>query len=949
MIRSARELPGLVSMIVIAVAWPACGLAEDKHKTTWLCTPFYVTPRTGSQHVSLNDGWQLGHCDAPIEQRRDLEKLDNWIPVDLPATIHWALYRAGALPYPYAHLHSLRYEWVEKEVWYYRRRFEVPKDVAESYVFLCCDGIDYHARFWLNGTLLGKHEGMSGGPAIEVSRHLKVGQANELIVEVRCANALDAVFAKAGPRASNRTIKGWKLCGGVGAEPWFSVGMWQGVRLESVPRVHIERPFLITRKADARRAELTLHVEVLAGTRSTEHSLRAEGHGAWRAKGRPWNAKRLSGNHTLLVELLDAGSGTRRLRVESPLDLYEGRNWIERDFSMAGPRLWWPNGLGDPHRYDVRLQLMCDGRPVDCITFDYGIRTIERVRSSGPRMHDRWTDWQFVVNGRRLFVKGCNWMPADVLLDLNPDRYRWFLESARDAGIQILRVWGGGILEPDDFYDLCDELGIMVWQDFPIGNRYTPDWPQDVWESQVAWTVFRLRNRPSLAVWCGGNEFTPYARGNSATIGILERTIAQFDGTRAFLRASPGEGSIHTYPDMDPTWYARLYRWVPYVSETGMHCIAEARSLYEIVDPAEFKDLGELWDKSFKKSHPDFLHHFVEYSSSRVPRMLSRASHIDNMSDPSLESLAEASQIGAGEFYQVLSELMQANYPVTAGLMPWVFKRPWPVVSGIMLVDGFGQPTASYYFLKRTYESTHVATSLPHLLWAPGETIPITAKVVHAHRDARSGLSLQVTVLDDEFKPIWQQRRGSICLPPGPSVVAEDMGSVAIPEDMKDRFLFVVAELRKGAGQLISRSVYWPRSLTMLADATERERWRGGPQPWPYFKDGPWLKPTVSQTKTALEMALFSRKAGKRQTTAYLRVRNAGQAPAFPVTIDIDGIKRLFRATDNYFWLAPGERRDVAVVVRPREELGAKVIKVTVEAWNAPKREIVLAGQRTQP
>ena len=210
----------------------------------------------------------------------------------------------------------------------------------------------------------------------------------------------------------------------------------------------------------------------------------------------------------------------------------------------------------------------------------------------------------------------------------------------------------------------------MVWQDFPIGNRDTPDWPQDVWESQVMQTIFRLRNHPALAVYCGGNEFNPYSLGNAATMGIWERCLADFDPTRAMRRTSPDGGSIHTYPDMDPTWYGHLYRQVPFISETGMHCLPDAAALREVVDESELvRPLGGMLDKAFRPAHPQLLHHFVEYEPARVPRMLSRASHVADVRAPSLETLAEATQIGAGET-QILSEQVQANYPATAASSP---------------------------------------------------------------------------------------------------------------------------------------------------------------------------------------------------------------------------------------------------------------------------------------
>jgi len=251
-------------------------------------------------------------------------------------------------------------------------------------------------------------------------------------------------------------------------------------------------------------------------------------------------------------------------------------------------------------------------------------------------------------------------MPADQLLDCRPP-LRWLLEMAKAAGIQMIRIWGGGLIETDDFYQICDELGIMVWQDFPIGNSDSPDWPLDVWQAMVVMNVFRLRNHPRWAVWCGGNEFNPYSFGNTAVIGVVERAVNLFDGTRVFRRTSPDEGSIHTYPDMDPTWYQHLYGLVPFIAETGIHSFPEARLLRELCNEEEFAPRSPASLSRLRRRAPDLRQHFVEYNPQRVPRMIARASHIADVSAPSLETLVEASQIAAGEFYQVLSDVTQAN------------------------------------------------------------------------------------------------------------------------------------------------------------------------------------------------------------------------------------------------------------------------------------------------
>jgi beta-mannosidase len=396
-----------------------------------------------------------------------------------------------------------------------------------------------------------------------------------------------------------------------------------------------------------------------------------------------------------------------------------------------------------------------------------------------------------VVNGKKFFVKGINWMPVDALYDLTEDKYDWAVRMAKNAGIQMFRIWGSGLLESKEFYDACDKYGIMVWQDFNIANFDTPDWPQEVWEAQVCQNIFRLRNRASLAVWCGGNEFNPYSYGNAASMGILERNLAIFDPTRSFLRTSPDAGSLHSYPDFDPVWY-KGFDLVPYVSETGVHCITDAKNIHEVVDPSELKNLSGMYEKEFVTSHPEFVMHFAEYNPARVPRMLSRASHIDDMSKPTIEMIAEATQVGAGEFYQVMSEGIQSNYPVTVGLMPWVYKRPWPVVAAIHLVDGFGQPSATYYFLKRTYDPTHVLIDIKRLLWAPGEEFPVKAKVLNAVGQRGFAGKIEVRILDEQFKEVWK-KEGAIQVSAGTSVSSTDLGTFLIPENYKEKIFFAVA------------------------------------------------------------------------------------------------------------------------------------------------------------
>lgn len=913
-----------LTLLALTAGW----LLAAQPKSLW--QPYFVFPRTAARHVDLSTDWQLGWRDQQVSTPAETSSIANWIRVAEPTSVQMALHKAGELPHPYYNLNSSKYKWVDEKVWYYRKTVTPSSPPPGGYAFLTFHGIDYFARVWLNGTLLGAHEGMFGGPVIEVGSLLKPGIENELIVEVRAGNwGRKATY---DPRNPGLTIKPWVISGGTGGEMFFSVGMWQGARLDYVSSTHLERPFITTKSATATQATLHLSVELLRGAHSLQQQLHASGNTQMRYYRDYWkdlkNAKPLSVD----FELLDRASLKPEFKTTIKTSSLPGRNWVERDITVPTPKLWWPNGLGKPHLYRARVTLRDAAAALDSIEFDFGIRTLNLEMTLGPRQADRWSEWQFVVNGRKFFIKGVNWMPADMLLDLSRDNYHWLLSVARNAGIQMVRVWGGGILEPESFYSAANELGILVWQDFPMGNGINPDFPQPVWEAQVMQTIFRLRNHPALALYCGGNEFNPYAEGNAAAVGIMERSFADFDPTRPFRRTSPDNGSMHDYPDMDPTWYARKFPFLPYMSETGMHNIPNAETMREVVDAQELaKPLSRMFDKDFADRFPDFRHHFVEYAPSRVPRMLSRASHVDDIAAPSLETLAEATQIGAGEFYQVLSDLLQANYPTTAGLMPWVFKRPWPVVA-IQLVDGFGHPTAPYYFLKRTYESVHALAKLEHLLLAPGETIPINAAVANSEVGGRGGLTLTARILNDRFAELWR-RAAPVTVKPGPSVTNAALGAFKLP-DKGDCYIFLLMELRDASGALISRSVYHPRILNMLSDPKVLAEFRDAPKEWPSLDKGPWLKNAVASNATSLAIEKVRKEpASSGRTRIQLLVRNTGKRPAFPVKVDISGSKRSFFASDNYFWLAPGESKIVSIEVLWRGEASSPV--VVASAWNA--------------
>jgi len=950
-----RCIPLLLTFLALAAhagehisgsGFPGRMESKSAEKTLW--QPYFITPRSGDRHVSLSGVWDLSYRDTPIGSLADLKSQSKWVHASVPNSIQWALYEAGELPNPYEFLNSKQYTWIPDKVWYYRRTFTSPSLPNAQYVFLCLDGAGYYSRIWLNGNLLGRHEGMFEGPEIEISSFLTHSGLNDLVIEVKAGSYGVEHW---DPNHTGKVILPWGIAGGhpsvtgksgISPKEFQPFGLWRDVRLEIVPRIQLERPFLTTKAVSLSEAELELKAELLVNRQSLQFQLHPWGDDILNNFSDGSTAQPVQTPLELTFELREKKSDAVVLAQHFPVSAYDGRNFIQERIRVPSPQLWWPNGMGDAHLYTVKLILTNQGQALDNIEFDFGIREIHQIASAGPRTQDRWANWQFVVNHRPLFIKGVNWAwPTDVLMHLPRDRYSWQLRAAQAAGVQMLRVWGGGYPETEDFYSLCDQLGIMVWEDFSMANSDTPDWPQDVWEAQVVQTIFRLRNHPSLTVWSGGNEFNPYSFGNTASSGIIERSVTTFDGTRMFTRTSPDPGDLHPYPEADPTWFSRLYRFVPFVGEMGTMGLSNADTLREVIHPEELSPpLKGIFSPEFTAARPEFVHHFLQYEDTWVMKgMFSRASQFDDISAPSLDRLTEAAELATAEFDSMAVELLEGNYPVTTGVMPWAFTVPWPIMFPQWL-DYFGQATPTYYFMKRVYEPTHVVIQLPQLLFAVGEKIPASVAVIHASRAPLNNLNLSVRVLDPTFHPLWSQSR-RIGLKPGPSVENLNLGGFEIPSNFEDKFFFVLAELRRQDGSLVSRSVDWPRCLKLMADAEFLRRYRASPQETLRFDHGPWLRPQVERQPTSLNLTLLSHQSAQdNESLVQVEVRNTGTKPSFLTRIEVKGTKRGSFGSDNYFWLAPGEARRLDLHVLWLEPAKSDHAILSLSSWNADEESI---------
>ena len=905
-----------------------------------LVQPYYIEKRKGEAHLSLDGVWEFCYVDEATDEPRPL---DFGYMTQIPSSAYYSLYHAGILPDPYVGTNSKLYHWVDEKVFYYRKRFTLDREGFEGNAFLCFEGVSYYARVWLNGVFLGGHEGMFGGPVCDVLEYLDLSGENELVVEAKACNfGKKPNYNSWNKSGENREIIPWNVARDTvtSSGDFIVFGLWNSVRLELVPKTHLSRPYLYTESIGEDTATLRFETEIADG-RIKElqpyHGTSEKSSLYCRAYDSGLTGKTLDEFVEIRITLSDSDGVAYDETEKVPLCDFDGLGmtpkyyelqFYRRKIVIKNPTLWYPNGMGEAHLYDVSVTLTKDGKVCDTHSFKYGIRTFTSDYTAGNKYRTRWEKFLFSINGREFFLKGMNWMPIDYLYDISPDRYEWCLTLAKNAGIQLIRVWnGGGMPETDRFYEICDRLGLLVWQDLFIANMRTPNYPQDVLEAQTAYNLYRIRNHTSLVLVCGGNEFNPYSEGNAASMFVLDRTARTLTPDRIFHYTTADKGSAHIYIDMEPTWYRHRYGALPFLGESGIHSFPNFKSLKKLICERETGGvLPELSSKAFSENYPELLNHFSEYIPERVPRMTARISQVVDMQSVSLEELCEASQVHVYEFYQLMIQSMTENYPSCGGIMPWVFKRPW-TTTAVQTVDGNDLPTYAYYAVQNSYRPLGVCWCQQWSVLAPRESLGLTVKVFDQNGEDLSGAEMWLTVYRPDLSVLAEYRSEYR------QVV--DFGEMTLDDSFTDTCFLVCTDLRRD-GEVLARSVYFNKCTSLLADEMLYRTHRAKPTENLRLENGPWLKPTLTGAKRA---KVTAERVGTGRDGKYEFVRialeNVSDVPAYPVTLDLADDQKRFFLDENFFMMKPMEKKTVRLTC-----LEGDIGKVLVRYWNGEGVEI---------
>ncbi len=793
----------------------------------------------GPVALTLDGTWQMieGASDESDEKTRLEGVWIDSIPATVPGSVHTALWKAGRIPDPYFGLNQAIAREQSYKTWWFRTTFERPQGTSgERLVF---DGVCSSATFWLNGHELGTHLGMFGGPEFDVASLLK--DTNTLIVRLDPAPRGEPFVAWTSDVVFNN-VYGWHYS--------FipSRGIWRSVRVEGAPAVRVQHPFLATRDAKAGVVDLAVDLE--------GPDAGFEGHLEVTIKpdnfpGKPFHFSRET--HS------DKANLTLHLR-----------------FTVPDPQLWWPVDLGKQNLYQAQVSFIPSRGVPDYKETTFAVRTITFDPLPGGPYKNKY-NWTFVINGRPSFVKGNGWCTMDSLMDFSRERYERFLTLAASQHIQVMRGWGSGMPETDDFYDLCDHLGIMILQEWPTAWNSHKVQPYDALEETVRLNTLRLRNHPSLAIYGGGNESSePFG----PSIDMMGRYAHELDGTRPFHRCDPWGGSAHNH---DAYWYRlhidfNLGLAYPFFGEFGVPCFPNYESVQRWL-PEEEKN---LWPPT-----PDgsFAHHTPVFNTRECMDRLSDLAHLFTKGE-TMREFIQGSQMASVSGMRHTLELARTRWPECTGMIYYKQNDNYPGASWAC-IDWYGAAKMEHYFFQDSF-SPLCACILIKKINTKGQELSMPVYLLD-DTEALDGCAWEVIVraFDGRLQEIKRQNYTGT----GAINRVKQLGEFTLTATQNDVApLLMVIEIIKDGHQAF-RTFYWTNFEAEIGCM--------------------FNLPATTLTMKA---------EGNSMT-----IVNTGTLPAVSVNFACPKVSDKFMAEDNFIWLDPGEGR-IIQVSHPND--------VTIDAWN---------------
>lgn len=859
-----------------------------------------------------NFSWQMYKADEikdPAEKiSRPGYQSGEWMPAIVPGTVLNSLVHNKVYPEPYYGLNNK----LDKDIipdlakvgrefytYWFRTEFNIPESYKDKIVWLQVDGINYRAEIWVNGQLLSCMSGMFRQDYINITDYAQVGKANALAIKVYPVDVPGTIKPKRwgavgefhnggdGNIGLNTTMLmsvGWDFTFNDGIRD-RNTGIWKNISLYATDKAVLRNPFI---KSDLAKpgydlSRQTVSVEVTNPTQQKVKCL---------VKGE------IVGENISFSKEIEMFRGERK-EVTFTADEFP-------QLIIKNPRLWWPLFKGKPELYELKMTVLVDGKISDEVKTRFGIREITSDQNTPDQSR------QFYVNGKKVFIRGTNWIPEGMLRTSDERTYAE-LRYTKQSGINLIRMWGGGIAESDYFFQLCDEMGFLVWQEFWMTGDTKHPHDADLYLSNVEATVKRLRNHPSLAYYVSSNESTEMPGAKDL--------IMKLDGTRGYQMQSECDG-VHDgspYKQVNPmqhyenTASERGSRVDGFNPEYGAPTIPTVETLREVMDEKDLWPINkEVWDYHdgggfhlMTSMYTDLTNNYG--TSSSIEEFVAKGQLVGAMNSKSIWEVWNYNKFDYGDRY-------------ASGLLFWYHNCPVRQVCARMW-DYSLEPTASLYHTQNALAPLH-----PQF-----DYLKNTVSVYNDYYRSFKGYKVTAEVYDIKSKKVWAKSR-TVDLPE--DGVANDVFVIDFPVNIS-QVHFIKLYLYDDRGKLVSDNFYWRSN-----DKYEGSKTLTGPTS-SGFESLADLKEVALKVKSGV-----SKKEDWQ--VMELSIQNPSSSIAFFVQLQyIDQNGKPVRPSfysDNFFSLLPGESKKVVVetALKNLPEKGRFIVK----GWNVKSQDVKVVFAR---
>lgn len=847
------------------------------------------------QSVLLRHNWKVQSAWIEKSNGKKIStpahQADDWYSTTLPATVLTALVRNGVYPNPYTHKNNmlipdmndafnkkfnlLQYSHIPgknpwKKAWWYRNEFEAKQAEPGKKVWLHLDEINYRAEVWLNGTRLGSKDeltGMERNFRFDVSNLILSGK-NVLAIAIYPPDhpgepVADPVTPLADPGQNmadgmiSRDYTKWDVLGW----DWQpavrdrDMGITEDVYLSYRNELEINNVYISSQLPlpDTSSATLTLSFDLV------NHSNAA-----------------IRGSYELMI----TGSNQQvKLNIPYEIPAASTKSFLltpesNPELQLSNPELWWPHGYGSPNLYTLNIKALSEKIVADEYETRFGIREISTYIGNNERV--------FNINGRDIYIRAGNWV-IDMMLNWTTNRYHEEIRLSKHAGLNLLRIWGPTGVPPRALYEAADEQGVMLWQDFL--NDYwgtfknTPGYQPDIklFETASAGIVRKLRNHPSLIIWCGGNEGV-----NPREELITGKILPENDGrdTRYYLKASDGDG-LHgggPYHTLEPDEYFTHEKLHGFSSEIGASGIPVAESIKKFMPL-----VPETWAENRFPLDGYWAFHDANNWPGEDTRKFSAFDDILRNSYGAPEShdyagamdYLDKCQLISYEVYRAAIEAINRQlWTNSSGFALWKSNSSWPSMVW-QVYDWYLQAHAGFY-------STRTSNAALNLQFNRDKR---SISLVSTGNYGHSKLKISAETFGTDLKNTWKQESEIIPL-------ADNAQSTGWTVPPAEELQFLRLRIFADNSELVQDKIYWlspDRNFTALNSLPE---------------------PELEVRATGLR--------GNERKKWEVSITNTGETIAFMTALSLRGensgteiLPSLW--SDNYITLLPGETRTLTV------------------------------------